>query len=187
MRWAVRCQARPRTIRRSSAFRPRNDAQRRIVRGRAWHRTLLLTAALAGCAREPEPALPRPNVLLVTIDTWRADRLSLYGGPVASPAHERIAASGLVFDRAFAQATQTRSSVPSLMTSLMPSATGTWDFSDSLSPRYVTLAEALRACGFATASFLQNGNTCDGTYRISFRRSAGRARIARAPFSTIGR
>jgi hypothetical protein len=97
-------------------------------------------------------------ILVLLEDALRADRLSLYGGPVASPAHDRIAAAGLVFERAFAQATQTRSSVPSLMTSLMPSATGTWDFSDALSSRYVTLAEALRACGFATASFLQNGN-----------------------------
>lgn len=98
-----------------------------------------------------------PFVVLLE-DAMRADRLSVYGGPVAAPAHERVAAAGVVFERAFAQATQTRSSVPSLMTSLLPSANGTWDFSDALSERYVTLAEALRACGFATASFLQNGN-----------------------------
>ncbi|MCA1807106.1 MAG: sulfatase [Actinobacteria bacterium] len=99
----------------------------------------------------------KPFVLLLE-DALRADRLSLYGGPVPVPGHERLAASGVVFERAFAQSTQTRSSVPSMMTSLLPSATGTWDFSDALSDRYVTLAEALRACGFATASFLQNGN-----------------------------
>lgn len=98
-----------------------------------------------------------PFVVLLE-DALRADRLSVYGGPVAAPAHERIASGAVVFDRAFAQASQTRSSVPSLMTSLLPSANGTWDFSDLLSDRYVTLAEALRACGFATASFLQNGN-----------------------------
>ncbi|HXC49814.1 MAG TPA: sulfatase [Candidatus Limnocylindrales bacterium] len=95
---------------------------------------------------------------LILEDALRADRLSVYGGPVASPAHERVAAGGAVFERAFSQATQTRASVSSLMTSLLPSATGVWDFSDSLSESYVTLAEALRACGFATASFLQNGN-----------------------------
>jgi hypothetical protein len=105
----------------------------------------------------PGAEMTEPFVVLLE-DAMRADRLSVYGGPVPSPAHERVAAGGLVFLRAFAQATQTRSSVPSLMTSLMPSATGTWDFSDALSSRYVTLAEALRACGFATASFLQNGN-----------------------------
>ena len=98
-----------------------------------------------------------PMVVLLE-DALRADRLSVYGGLVAAPAHERLLASGIVFERAFAQATQTRASVASLMTSLVPSATGVWDFSDALSERYVTLAEMLRACGFATASFVQNGN-----------------------------
>lgn len=98
-----------------------------------------------------------PFVVLLE-DALRADRLALYGGPIASPALERLAAAGVVFDRAFAQATQTRPSVPSMMTSLLPSTTGVWDFSDSLSDGFVTLAEALRSCGFATASFLQNGN-----------------------------
>ena len=96
--------------------------------------------------------------LVLLEDALRADRLSVYGGPVPAPAHERIAARGVVFEKAFSQATQTRSSVPSFMTSLLPSANGTWDFSDSLSERHVTMAEVLRACGFATASFLQNGN-----------------------------
>ncbi|MBI5506474.1 MAG: sulfatase [Deltaproteobacteria bacterium] len=99
-----------------------------------------------------------PPIMLVLEDALRADRLSVYGGPVAAPAHQRLAAAGTAFERAFSQATQTRSSVPSLMTSLPPSATGTWDFSDSLRDEYVTLAEMLRACGYATASFLQNGN-----------------------------
>lgn len=107
----------------------------------------------------PRLGADRTEPMLVLLeDAMRADRLSVYGGPVAAPAHQRIAQSGVAFERAFAQATQTRSSVPSLMTSLMPSATGTWDFSDSLSDRYVTLAEVLRTCGYSTASFLQNGN-----------------------------
>ena len=103
----------------------------------------------------PEATKP---ILVFLEDALRADRLSVYGSALATPAHERIAAGGVVFERAFAQATQTRSSVPSMMTSLLPSTNGTWDFSDALSDKFVTLAEALRACGFATASFLQNGN-----------------------------
>ncbi len=97
-------------------------------------------------------------ILLILEDALRADRLSVYGGPVPAPAHQRLAQAGTLFERAFSQATQTRSSVPSLMTSLPPSATGTWDFSDSLRDEYVTLAELLRTCGYTTASFLQNGN-----------------------------
>lgn len=104
-----------------------------------------------------DEASTRP-FLVVLEDALRADRLSTYGGPAPTPAHDRIAARGLVFENAYSQSTQTRSSVPSVMTSLLPSATGTWDFSDALSERYVTLAEVLRSCGFATASFIQNGN-----------------------------
>jgi len=106
-------------------------------------------------ARDSSGAAP---ILLILEDALRADRLSVYGGPVPAPAHQRLAEAGTVFERAFSQATQTRSSVPSLMTSLPPSATGTWDFSDSLRDEYVTLAEMLRTCGYTTASFLQNGN-----------------------------
>jgi len=107
---------------------------------------------------EPAEDHAPPSIVMILEDALRADRLATYGGPVASPGHDRLAARGVVFERAFAQAPQTRSSVPSLMTSLLPSATGTWDFSDSLREDYVTLAEALRTCGYQTASFLQNGN-----------------------------
>ena len=65
---------------------------------------------------------------------------------------------GIVFLNAHSQATKTRPSIPSMMTSLYPTATGVWNFSDSLSDRYLTLAEILRAQGFVTASFIQNGN-----------------------------
>lgn len=106
-------------------------------------------------ARDTSGAAP---ILLILEDALRADRLSVYGGTVEAPGHQRLAAAGTVFERAFTQATQTRSSVPSLMTSLPATATGTWDFSDSLRDEYVTLAEMLRACGYTTASFLQNGN-----------------------------
>ena len=44
------------------------------------------------------------------------------------------------------------------MTSLLPTATGVWNFSDMLRDEYLTLAEILRSQGFVTASFIQNGN-----------------------------
>jgi choline-sulfatase len=67
-------------------------------------------------------------------------------------------ARGVQFDWAFSQATKTRPSVPALMTSLYPTATGVWHRSDMLSERHLTLAEIMRSQGFVTASFLQNGN-----------------------------
>jgi hypothetical protein len=100
------------------------------------------------------------NVVVLVEDAERADYLSLYGHPAkTTPFKERLMAErGVLFEHAIAQADKTRPSVASYMTSLYPSATGSWQFSDVLSERHLTLAEILRAQGYATASFLQNGN-----------------------------
>lgn len=102
----------------------------------------------------------RFNVIMILEDTLRADYLSLQGHhQETSPARTRFMDErGIVFLNAHSQATKTRPSVPSLMTSLYPSATGVWNFADSLSERYLTLAEILRSQGFMTASFIQNDN-----------------------------
>jgi arylsulfatase A-like enzyme len=99
------------------------------------------------------------NVLVVLEDTLRADHLSTYGHPRAtSPAKDALAREGVVFERADSQATKTRPSCPAQMTSLYPTATGVWSQQDALHERYLTLAEVLRAQGFATGSIIQNGN-----------------------------
>lgn len=105
------------------------------------------------------PAKPLRMILLIE-DATRADHLSVYGYHRAtSPFKEELMArDGVVFTHAFSQAEKTRPSVPSLMTSLLPTATGVWNFADMLSPEYLTLAEVLRSGGFATGSFVQNGN-----------------------------
>jgi arylsulfatase A-like enzyme len=93
-------------------------------------------------------------------DALRADYLSAHGYQLATSPNKTalMRERGIQFDWAVSQADKTRPSVPSLMTSLYPTATGLWHFSDMLSERYLTLAEILRAQGFATASFIQNGN-----------------------------
>lgn len=100
------------------------------------------------------------NVIILLEDALRADYLSAYGYDLDTSPNkvELMKQQGIQFDWAFSQATKTRPSVPTLMTSLYPTATGVWHFSDILSDRYLTLAEILRAQGFATASFIQNGN-----------------------------
>ena len=102
----------------------------------------------------------RFNIIVILEDALRADHLSTYGyARETSPAKTRLMnEQGIVFLNAHSQATKTRPSIPSLMTSLYPTATGVWNFSDALSDRYLTLAEILRAQGFVTASFIQNGN-----------------------------
>jgi arylsulfatase A-like enzyme len=105
-------------------------------------------------------AAERPTrVVLILEDTLRADHLSLHGHPrQTSPALDALAERGATFERAYSTATKTRPSVPSLMTSLYPSATGVVTTYDRLAEPYVTLAEILRAAGFATAAFIQNSN-----------------------------
>jgi arylsulfatase A-like enzyme len=101
----------------------------------------------------------RFNVIVLLEDTLRADHVSAYGHPrPTSPAKDRLAAQGVLFEHAFAQAPTTRPSCPSLMTALYPSATGVWTHEQMLDDRYLTLAEILRSQGFATASFVQNSN-----------------------------
>ena len=102
----------------------------------------------------------RFNVIVVLEDALRADYLSAHGYQLATSPNKTalMRERGIQFDWAMSQAEKTRPSVPSLMTSLYPTATGVWHFSDMLSERYLTLAEILRAQGFATASFIQNGN-----------------------------
>jgi arylsulfatase A-like enzyme len=102
----------------------------------------------------------RLNVIILLEDALRADYLSAHGYERETSPNKAalMQARGIQFDWAVSQATKTRPSVPSLMTSLYPTATGVWHFSDMLSERYLTLAEILRAQGFATASFIQNGN-----------------------------
>ena len=102
----------------------------------------------------------RFNVIVLLEDALRADYLSAHGYERETSPNKTalMRERGIQFDWAVSQATKTRPSVPSLMTSLYPTATGVWHFSDMLSERYLTLAEILRAQGFATASFIQNGN-----------------------------
>lgn len=95
------------------------------------------------------------NVLLVTIDTLRADALSSYGGAAKTPNIDRIAARGVRFDNAHAQAVVTLVSHTSILSGLYPYQTGVRDNSGyRVSPETVTLAAALKDRGFSTGAFI---------------------------------
>jgi arylsulfatase len=104
----------------------------------------------------------RFNVIMVLEDALRADHLSCYGYHRAtSPIKDAFAMRGARFANCYAQATKTRFSCPSFMTSLYPTATGVegiWNLHGALDENYVTLAEVLRRRGFVTASIHQNPN-----------------------------
>ena len=95
------------------------------------------------------------RVLLVTVDTLRADALGAYGGP-ATPAIDALAERSLVFERAYTPATITHPSLSSMLTGLFPLRHGVNAQSGQLLDGVVPLGELLRARGVETASFVAN-------------------------------
>lgn len=107
-----------------------------------------------------QPSQPsQPSVLLVTLDTTRADHLGAYGSASgATPQLDALAARGVVFERAYAVAPMTLPAHASLFTGLLPTRTGVrWNGEQRLAPLPggpATLAERFRAAGYATAAFV---------------------------------
>ena len=115
---------------------------------------LLLALLFCGCAA-PEPK----NVVLVVVDTLRADRMSLYGyDRPTTPALEEFARTAVTFDRAYSPASWTRPSMASYFTGLYPSTHGCETKDDALDASHQTLAELFRDRGYATVGFHSNQN-----------------------------
>jgi arylsulfatase A-like enzyme/4-amino-4-deoxy-L-arabinose transferase-like glycosyltransferase len=118
---------------------------------------LVALAALSGCA----PAGPR-NLLLIVVDTLRADHLGCYGyARDTSPNIDALAAEGVRFERAYAPASWTKPSMASLLTGLYPSRHGVTDVRHTLPDDATTLATRLSARGYATAAVVSNVQLTD--------------------------
>jgi arylsulfatase A-like enzyme len=116
-----------------------------------------LALASAACSA---PAAPPPvrSVIVVDVDTLRADRLSSYGNPrPTSPRLDAFAAAGTRFEWAFAQAPYTLPSQVSILTGLYPQSHGVLRETDRMSAEANTLAERFRAAGWRTGAFVDGG------------------------------
>ena len=114
----------------------------------------LLVALCAACHRGASP--PR-HLLLITVDTLRADRLGCYGSPLAlTPSIDSLALRSVVFTRAYAPAPFTLASLSALMTGRYPEEIGIdWNF--SVVPDTVpTLASVLRSHGWWAGAVVSN-------------------------------
>ena len=101
--------------------------------------------------KAPEGA---PNIVLVTIDSLRADHLGCYGyGRQTSPHIDRLAAEGVVFEQAIASTSWTLPSHMSMFTSLYDWVHGVADTERRLAIRHPLLAEVLQEAGYRTAGF----------------------------------
>ncbi len=104
----------------------------------------------------PPAAADDVNVLLITVDTLRPDRLSCYDESRAeTPAIDALAARGVLFERAFAHNPTTLPSHANILTGMTPPHHGVRENSKAiLGPRNLTLAEHLKGRGYATAAFV---------------------------------
>lgn len=101
----------------------------------------------------------RPNVVLIIIDTLRADKLGCYGfAEDISPELDRLAERGIQFTKVYAQCSWTRPSVGSMLTSLYPRSIGlyTENPGEMLDDRFLTLPEILRSNGYSTFGITAN-------------------------------
>jgi len=121
----------------------------------------IVVALAIACTRAPRTlplatgALRGANVLLVTIDTLRADRVGAYGSQAnLTPTLDRLAAEGLRFDRVYAHVPLTLPSHASLVTGRYPSRHGVHDNGTFTLGDVPTLATALKAAGYRTGAFV---------------------------------
>ena len=118
-------------------------------------------SALAACggAQRPAPspaAGPRPSILLITLDTTRADAIGPDAVGVATPAFNAVAARGRRFLQAYATVPETLPSHSSIMTGLYPAGHGVHENARYLSPAQPVVAEQLQRAGYRTAAFVSS-------------------------------
>jgi len=127
--------------------------------------TIIVAVVVAGVAavilfwsrRSGQPPTPEPpNLLLITLDTTRADRLGCYGYSKArTPSLDRLAASGVRFDAAYTPAALTLPSHASLLTATYPTFHGVhYNGTHRLHDSAVTLAELCRDAGFTCGAVM---------------------------------
>jgi choline-sulfatase len=134
-------------------------SDRAAYTGRVRRLVVLLCCACAGCggAREakPAPAASARHLVLITIDTLRADHLGAYGYQAArTPAADGLARAGARFTHAYAAAPITLPSHASLMTGLYPAGHGARHNGIRITLETPTLADTLARAGFATGGFV---------------------------------
>ncbi len=174
-----------------------------IVWGLMWLPQALLAGSEARRPLEPippaDPAQP-PNVLLVIIDTLRADHLGAYGyARETSPAMDRLAASGFLFRDAVSPSSWTLPAVASILTSTYPGHHGADRLGAKLPREMDDLASRLRGAGYRTVSFntnpwLRRGFGFDDGFeeyydqsRLSLRRDLAGVRLKNLVLRSLGR
>jgi choline-sulfatase len=124
----------------------------RLLRGLAG---LAVGCAMACGGSTPAPA-PRPSILLVTLDTTRADAIGPDAAGVETPSFNALAQRGRRYRQAYAAAPETLPSHSSIMTGLYPGGHGVHENGRRLADEPPVLAEGLQKSGYQTAAFVSS-------------------------------
>jgi choline-sulfatase len=116
----------------------------------------MLLLWLAADSRSAEADAPPRGLVLVTVDTLRADHVSSYGGVVPTPAFETLAREGTLIEQAYTPTPSTAPAHASLFTGLHPWRHRVLENAVPVDDDLVTLAEILREAGFRTAAFVSS-------------------------------
>jgi len=119
--------------------------------------------AISSCKKDTVPGFPgtdnskRPNIIVLTVDTLRADHMALYGyHRDTMPAIGAFAETAVVFDQAVVSRGNTRASYASMLTALYPFRHGIYNNNVVLHDNFKTLPEILKSAGYHTAGFVSN-------------------------------
>ncbi len=118
-------------------------------------------AGRAGDASDPGAnTARRPDLIVYLIDCLRSDRIGIDGHARGlTPEIDRFARGAVTFADAYSNATWTRPSLATIMTSIYPSGHGVKKIGDRLPDSFTTLAERLAAAGYETVAFTSNPNS----------------------------
>ncbi len=122
---------------------------------------LAVPALVAACSGTPSekqraPAAERPSILLITLDTTRADAIGPEARGVETPAFNAIAARGLRFRQAYAAVPETLPSHATMLTGVYPAGHQVHENARYLPASIPTIAERLAQAGYRTAAFVSS-------------------------------
>lgn len=116
---------------------------------------LLLCLSFACVSFTAATAATKPNLVLITIDSARTDRMGFLGAKGAlTPALDHLAAESIVFEHAYAQAPGTVVSHATILSGAYPQSTGMSEIGGTLTPSLLYLPELLKSQGYRTAAFV---------------------------------
>ncbi len=118
---------------------------------------IIIMALVPNVGSDSRMTESKPNVILLIIDTLRADRLGSYGyGKNTTASIDKIAEQGVVFENAYVPWSKSLPSHASIMTSMYPQSHGAFPNGEYLDPKLQTLAKILKKHGYKTGAFVTN-------------------------------